>query len=40
KGFLDIMAGLSLSNIWLPVAVLVAVGAVTGTVGAWRLASR
>jgi ABC-2 type transport system permease protein len=40
KGFLDIMAGLSLNNIWLPVAILIAVGAVTGTVGAWGLASR
>jgi ABC-2 type transport system permease protein len=40
KGFLDIMAGLSLNNIWLPVGVLVAVGAATGMLGAWRLASR
>jgi ABC-2 type transport system permease protein len=40
KGFLDMMAGLSLGSLLLPVAVLVAVGAVTGTVGAWRLASR
>lgn len=40
QGFLDQMSGLGLSYLWLPVAVLSAIGLVTGGVGAWRLASR
>ena len=40
QGFLDQMSGLGLSYLWLPVAVLSAIGVVTGGLGAWRLASK
>lgn len=40
QGFLDQMAGVGLSSLWLPVAVLVAMGMATGGIGAWRLASK
>ncbi|HWI52814.1 MAG TPA: ABC transporter permease, partial [Symbiobacteriaceae bacterium] len=40
QGFLDQMSGLGLSYLWMPVAVLCAIGLVTGSVGAWRLASK
>lgn len=39
-GFLDQMAGLGLERVWLPVAVLAGMGLVTGSLGAWRLASK
>ncbi|HWI63526.1 MAG TPA: ABC transporter permease [Symbiobacteriaceae bacterium] len=40
QGFLDQMSGLGLSYLWLPVAVLSAIGVVTAGVGAWRLAAK
>lgn len=40
QGFLDQMAGLGSGYLWLPVALLVAIGAAAASVGAWRLASR
>ena len=40
QGFLDQMAGLGLSYLWLPVAILCSIGLVTGSIGAWRLAAK
>lgn len=40
QGFLDQMADLGISYLWMPVAVLTAIGVVTAGVGAWRLASK
>jgi len=40
QGFLDQMAGLGSGYLWLPVALLIAIGTAAAGVGAWRLASR
>jgi ABC-2 type transport system permease protein len=40
QGFLDQMAGLGLSYLWTPLAVLAAIGLTTGGLGAWRLVSK
>ncbi|HYG56630.1 MAG TPA: ABC transporter permease, partial [Symbiobacteriaceae bacterium] len=40
QGFLDQMSGLGADYLWLPLTVLTAIGLSTGTVGAWRLASK
>lgn len=40
QGFLDQMAGTGLSHLWPPVAVLALMGAATGALGTWRLASK
>lgn len=40
QGFLDLMAGSGLSHLWMPVAVLTAMGLAAGGLGTWRLAAR
>lgn len=40
QGFLDQMAGNGLSYLWPPVAILILMGTVSGTVGVWRLGER
>ncbi|HLN61939.1 MAG TPA: ABC transporter permease [Symbiobacteriaceae bacterium] len=40
QGFLDQFSGLGVAYLWAPVAVLTAIGLVTGALGAWRLAVR
>lgn len=40
QGTLDQMAGMGLNYLWVPVAVLGAIGFATGSLGAWRLATK
>lgn len=40
QGFLDQMAGLGAAYLWTPLAVLLSIGLITGSLGAWRLATR